>query len=71
MRKQEGWVTIEFKVRPDGSVAETAVVAAEPEGVFDRTALRAIDKWRFDPACADGYPTESAERYTLRFRLGQ
>jgi protein TonB len=43
----EGWVAVRFRVQPDGSVTEVNVVAAEPEGIFDREAVGAVSRWRF------------------------
>ncbi|TWH99201.1 protein TonB [Luteimonas cucumeris] len=47
--RQSGQVQVEFTVAPDGSVSAARVVSAEPERVFDREALAAVKRWRFQP----------------------
>ncbi len=44
----EGWVHMAFVIKPDGSVADVEVLAAEPERVFDRAATDALKQWRFN-----------------------
>ncbi len=50
----EGWVKAVFTIAEDGGVIEPRVVDAEPDRVFDRAALRAISKWRYQPQVIDG-----------------
>src|SRR5690606_29413432 len=64
-RRIEGLVEVEFTVRADGSVAAARVLRSEPEGVFDREALGAIQRWRFE---ATG--REVVGRRVFDFRLG-
>lgn len=51
-RQQSGEVQIEFTVGTDGSVTSARVVEATPPRVFDREALAAVKKWRFQPIAA-------------------
>lgn len=44
-----GEVMVEFTINPDGSVSEARVVRADPPRVFDRAALNAVRRWRFQP----------------------
>ena len=46
---QSGQVLVEFTVNTDGSVSNPRVVRAEPARVFDRAALAAVRRWRFQP----------------------
>ncbi|MEO6365031.1 MAG: energy transducer TonB [Luteimonas sp.] len=46
---QSGTVQVEFTVASDGSVSSARVVDANPPRVFDRDALAAVKKWRFEP----------------------
>jgi len=46
---QAGEVLVEFTVNPDGSVANARVVRADPPRVFDREAVAAVRRWRFEP----------------------
>lgn len=47
--RQSGQVQVEFTVAPDGSVSSARVVSAEPDRVFDREAVAAVKRWRFQP----------------------
>ncbi len=46
---QSGTVQVEFTVGSDGSVSSARVVDANPPRVFDRDAIAAVKKWRFEP----------------------
>lgn len=48
-RGQSGWVDIYFTVTPEGETTEISVRASEPGEVFDSAAIRAIEKWEFEP----------------------
>ena len=47
--RQSGQVQVEFTVAPDGSVSAARVVSAQPDRVFDREAVAAVRRWRFQP----------------------
>ncbi|MFZ5661719.1 MAG: energy transducer TonB, partial [Pseudomonadota bacterium] len=44
-----GEVLVEFTVAPDGTVANARVVRANPPRIFDREAVNAVRRWRFQP----------------------
>lgn len=44
-----GWVNVYFTVTPSGETADIEVVKSEPEKVFDRAAVSAVEKWEFQP----------------------
>lgn len=46
---QSGEVQVEFTVAPDGSVSDARVVRSNPARVFDREAISAVKRWRFQP----------------------
>jgi protein TonB len=71
VRGIEGFVEVRFTVRTDGTVAAPEVVAAEPPGLFERSALRAVRRWRFAPAVRRGRPVETRVRIRIRFTLDQ
>lgn len=67
----EGWVLVEFTVLPDGSVADPRVIEncarkniaapidecqSSPDKVFDRNALKAAAKFKYEPRVVDGQP---------------
>ncbi len=62
-----GWVDLAFTVALDGSVGDVQVRAAEPLGVFDAAATRAIQRWRFAPVQKEGKPV--TQRAVLRLRF--
>jgi protein TonB len=49
---QSGEVQVEFTVAPDGSVSAARVVRSTPARVFDRAAVNAVKRWRFQPVDA-------------------
>lgn len=63
-RGLSGRVRLGFTVRADGSVADVAVLAASPEGVFEEAAIAAARRWRFEPRAAP-VGTERALRFDL------
>ena len=62
-RGRSGSVEVEFTVGTDGSVTSSRVVNASPPRIFDREALQAINRWRFEPI---GMPVTS--RRTFNFQ---
>lgn len=68
-RKIEGFVELEFLVNTNGSTDAIRVVRSEPEGLFDRNAVRALMRWKFKPAERDGVPEAATTRTTMNFRL--
>ncbi|MBJ7575523.1 energy transducer TonB [Luteimonas sp. MC1828] len=63
---QSGEVQVEFTVSPDGSVSDARVVRANPPRVFDREAVAAVRRWRFEPV-AEAVTT----RRTIAFNPGE
>ena len=47
--RQSGEVQVEFVVGTNGSVTSSRVVRSNPRRVFDRAALEAVNRWRFQP----------------------
>jgi TonB family protein len=70
-RGAEGWVDIEFTVTRDGTTQDAVVRAAEPAGVFDRAALEAVRRWRYEPRVVGGNVVEQRVETRLRFRLAE
>lgn len=60
-----GEVLVEITVGTDGSVTSSRVLRATPARVFDREALNAIKRWRFEPV-----PAPVTTRRTLSFNPG-
>ncbi|MCL1529794.1 energy transducer TonB [Xanthomonas nasturtii] len=60
-----GEVLVELTVGTDGSITASRVLRANPPRVFDREALNAVKRWRFEPVAA---PVTT--RRTLSFNPG-
>ena len=65
----EGIVTVEFTITTDGSVKDAEIIEAEPPNIFDKSVLRAISKWKFNPDTVDGQPVEKRARQDIKFTL--
>ncbi|WP_077529148.1 energy transducer TonB [Vreelandella utahensis] len=65
----QGFVTLEFTIRPDGSVTKITVVDSHPEGTFEQEAKRALSRWTFEPKEQDGRKIPHRARQTIRFKL--
>jgi protein TonB len=67
----EGWVEVDFKVDTEGKVRDAKVAQAQPRHVFDRSALEAVNRWRFQPAMRNGQPVATELRRRIQFKLRQ
>ncbi len=65
----EGYVTLRFTVTETGSVADPEVIASDPPGYFDRSAMRAVLKWKYQPQLADGKPISVVTYTRLVFQI--
>jgi protein TonB len=52
----EGWVELRFTISAAGKVIDAEVTRSHPGNVFDRAALRAVRKWKYNPKVEDGEP---------------
>jgi periplasmic protein TonB len=68
-RSVEGAVKFQVDVNPDGTVAALKVLEAQPPGVFEKAAERALRKWKFRPKIVDGKAVASSGTQVLEFRL--
>jgi protein TonB len=65
----EGWVRVQFTISTAGSVRD-AVVVDSSDSVFERAALTAVNKWKYQPQMREGKPVETSQiRVVLRFRM--
>lgn len=68
----EGWVLLEFAINELGQAVELVVVEADPKGVFDRSAMTAIKKWKYRPMMEDGKPAiRPGVRQLISFNIGE
>ena len=59
----EGYVDVRFEVTAMGSTQQVTVLRSEPAGVFDRSAVRAVKRWKYLP------DEERAQAETLQERI--
>lgn len=68
-RSIEGWVDVVFVVTAQGTVRDPEIIAAAPEGVFDRAAREAVLRWRFRPLQRGGKAVPARVSVRLDFSL--
>jgi protein TonB len=64
-----GRVTLKLLISTDGSVVDVRVVDSSDRG-FERAAVEAVEKWRFEPARYKGRPVKVWAQQIVRFKLG-
>jgi protein TonB len=47
-REMEGFVLVSIDVDGSGSVSNVNVVSAEPAGIFEGAATKAVQRWKFE-----------------------
>lgn len=70
----EGYVVVELTVAADGSVPTDSieVVAAEPVGCFERSAIKAAAKFKYKPLVVDGVAKAATGiRYQFTYALAE
>jgi protein TonB len=68
-KKLEGWVQVSFTISTAGSVKDASVVKSS-NSVFERPAIQAVNKWKYQPQLQDGEPAESpGQQVLLRFKM--
>jgi len=55
----EGWVVVSFVVKADGSVGDI-IVEDSTSPVLDDLTVRAVSKWTYEPATAQGVPVDQS-----------
>lgn len=68
-RNQVGWVDVVFTVAMDGSVKDLDIRNSQPPEVFDVAALRAVEKWEFEPVIEGGVLVERRAGVRMLFAL--
>jgi protein TonB len=65
----EGKVLVRFTIDKDGYPRKPEVYTAEPEGYFEEAALKAIMRYKFQPATKDGLPVDCIAIQPINFGL--
>jgi protein TonB len=68
-RRLEGWVAVRFTISTAGSVKDATVIKSS-DAVFERNALQAVSKWKYQPQLQAGKPTEApGQQVVVRFKM--
>jgi protein TonB len=68
-KRTEGYVILRFTVTETGSVADPEVLQAEPPGVFERAAIQAALRWKYQPQIVDGKPARVVTFTRVKFEM--
>ena len=50
----EGYVILSFTILPSGATANAEVIESHPSGVFNNSALKAVQRFKYKPKVVDG-----------------
>jgi periplasmic protein TonB len=64
-----GSVLLSFTVDTKGETRDVQVVQSTPRGVFERSAVTAVRRWRYQPLVVNGAAVEVPTRTLVRFEL--
>jgi len=68
-RGEEGWVEVNFMVNPEGKPYEVTILDSMGHEDFRKEALKAVERWEFQPATYQGNPIDAGMAMTLTFEL--
>jgi TonB family protein len=65
----EGSVDVSFTISPEGKVSDITVTSAVPSDIFNRAAIAAVRRWKYEPKTVNGVPVEAHQQLRLQFKL--
>jgi protein TonB len=68
-RNIEGFVKARLQVNIQGTVDAVEIIDSKPRGIFERSAIRALYKYKFKPQIVDGKPQPQSVTQTLEYTL--
>lgn len=69
-RNIQGYAVVGFSVSASGTVFDPFIIESEPNSVFDRSALKAISKFKYKPRTVNGNAVSSdGQRYMFTYKL--
>ena len=68
-RSLSGWVDVVFTVGVDGKVGDVEVRDSEPGEVFVSAAVRAVEKWEFEPIVENDQTVEKRAGVRMMFAI--
>ncbi len=67
---QQGWVKLGYNITPMGTVKDVRVIESKPRGIFDKSARKALYRWKYKPSIVDGVAVASnGHTVMLEFNL--
>jgi len=67
---KEGWVDIEITIDINGNVVDSRVVkSSKNTRIFDKSALKAVRKWKYDPPTNYGVKEQISRTVRMRYEL--
>ncbi|KGY12262.1 energy transducer TonB [Vibrio tubiashii] len=71
-RGAEGYVVMKFTIDPTGKPVDIEVVEANPRRMFEREAIRALKKWKYQPKVVDGSAiAQFGQSVRLEFKIAK
>ncbi|WP_213882554.1 energy transducer TonB [Vibrio crassostreae] len=71
-RGAEGFVTLSFTIDETGRPTDIQVTDANPRRMFEREAVRAMKKYKYQPKVVDGKaPPQFGQTFTFEFKLAK
>lgn len=65
----EGWVRVRFDVDEQGVISQLQIIEGNPQGVFNKSVIQCVSKWRFKAGTVEGIPVRSRMETTIRFEM--
>ena len=71
-RGAEGFVVLKFTIDPTGRPTDIEVLDANPKRMFEKEAMRALRKWKYQPKVVDGTSfAQVGQTVRLEFKLAK
>ncbi|PSV49837.1 energy transducer TonB [Photobacterium indicum] len=71
-QKAEGYVVLSFTIDPQGRPTTIDVIDAKPRRLFEKEAVRALRKWKYQPKVVDGKSiAQVGQTVRLEFKISQ
>ena len=68
-RSLSGYVDVVFTVNTQGKVEDIEIRESEPGEVFVSSAVKAVEKWEFEPVIVDGMPVKKRAGVRMMFAI--
>ncbi|CAN2050551.1 periplasmic protein TonB [Candidatus Magnetomoraceae bacterium gMMP-1] len=68
-RNISGKVIVKFLVDKKGKIKKLSIIESDPKGIFEKSALTAVNKWHFSPGYYQGKPVLTWVVLPINFQL--